>query len=93
MPGVLVVADDAIQPLTRNMAFVAVLLAAIDELPDFGEIAAGYRHLLDGDYDIRVRRVKRFAASGADVVALTHPRVNAHSPDVVAWHLTSGDEL
>jgi hypothetical protein len=39
------------------MTFVAVLLSAIDELPDFGKVAAGYRPLLDGDHDIRVRRV------------------------------------
>jgi hypothetical protein len=60
------------QPLTRNMAFVAVLLSAVDELPDFGKIAARHRPLLDGDHDVRVRRVNRFPTPGADVVALTH---------------------
>jgi len=66
------------------MAFVAVQLSAVDELPDFRKVAAGYRPLLDGDHDVRVLRVNRFAATGADVVALMHRRVNAHLTDVVA---------
>ena len=80
MPGVLAVAQDAIEPPTRDMAFVAVLLSAVDELPDFGKIAARHQPLLDDDHVVRVCRVNRFAAPGAHVVALMHPRVNAHSP-------------
>ena len=67
-----IVGHNAIKPVTRNVVFVAIVLVAIDEVPDLGQVAAGHEPLLYGDNHARAHRVDRLPAFGADVVVLRH---------------------